>query len=186
MTQRKCPQCDGVMTDLYTFRGWGREGFYVCDTCGHTQSIYEENTTIPYLLFILFEGFLFWMDSRVSPFEYTLYSIVFLFLVYGLYHTIQASRNLDMNYPVIGEAIDTFQPNEIQTEALKHYIEVSTHQGTWIKRFFALFLVVAYSVMFSREANLTTIDYLGYVVIAIILPLWLLFSKFDKGPIDTK
>jgi len=186
MIQRKCPQCDGMMTDLHTFRGWGREGFYVCDTCDHTQNIYEENTTIPYVLFILFEGFLFWMDTRISPFEYSLYGIVFLFLIYGIYHTIQESRLLAINYPIIGEAIDSFQPNEIQTKALKHYIEVSTHQGKWIKRFFALFLIVAYSIMFSMETALTLIDYLGYFVIAIILPLWLLFSKFDKAPIDTK
>jgi len=36
------------MSDLYTFQGWGRDGTYICDTCGHLKNIYEGPTIGPY------------------------------------------------------------------------------------------------------------------------------------------
>ena len=52
MIQRRCPKCEkGIMSDLYTFQGWGRDGTYICDTCGHLKNIYEGPTIGPYIFF---------------------------------------------------------------------------------------------------------------------------------------
>jgi len=56
MIQRRCPKCKtGIMSDMYTSQGWGKEGMYACDSCTHSKSIYEGTTIGPYIFFILFE-----------------------------------------------------------------------------------------------------------------------------------
>jgi len=39
-------------------------------------------------------------------------------------------------------------------------------------------IFISYSIMFYFEKSLDYVDYIGYIVVAIILPIWLIFTKF--------
>lgn len=184
MLQRKCPQCKtGIMSDLYTFQGWGKEGMYACDSCGHSKSIYEGTTIGPYIFFVLFEVIIFFLEDRVSPFEYGVYGTIFVFLVYRIYKAQMRDNMIGVNYPVIGEFEDDFSPNKIQLDALAKFHHTAIKIGKRVKLAIALFITISYTIMFYFEESLDYVDYIGYLFIAIILPMWLVLTKF-KGQDD--
>lgn len=182
MTQRQCPKCkDGIMSDMYTSQGWGKEGMYACDSCGHSKSIYEGTTIGPYIFFILFEAIVFFLEDRVSPFEYVVYGIILIFLVYRIYKAQMRDDMIDVNYPIIGEFEGDFKPNQIQLDALQRFKEVAIKRGTLIKRGIAIFISISYTIMlFNEESGLALSDYLFYGGLIVVLPVWLWFIKF-KG-----
>jgi len=182
MLQRKCPKCEsGVMSDLYTARGWGKEGFYACDSCEHSKNIYEGRTIGPYIFFILFEAVIFYLEDRVSLFEYVVYGVVLLFLIYRIYLAQMRDSMIDRDYPIIGEYEEEFEPNQNQINALDRFKKEALKQSTIIKRSIAVFIAIAYSVMLFNEENaLALSDYLLYIGLIIVLPVWLWFVKF-KG-----
>jgi hypothetical protein len=180
MIQRICPECGGVMSDMYSARGWGKDGFYVCSSCGHSKNIYEGTTMYPYIFLILFEVVIFFLSDSLSVVEYVIYGVVFLFLFYRMYKARMRDIRIENSYSIIGDFKGDFEPNEIQKKALKEYMEVTLKSAKWVKIAIALLVFVSYSVMFYFEESLDYIDYIGYIIIAIILPIWLIFTKF-KG-----
>jgi hypothetical protein len=181
MTQRRCPKCEnGVMSDMYTARGWGKEGFYACDSCAHTKNIYEGRTMGPYIIFIFFEMVLFFLSSSVSLVEYTIYGAVFIFLIYRMYKARMRDVAIDNDYSIIGEFEGEFKPTEIQKKSLATYMKRVLKIGRLVKLTIALLVFVSYSIMFYFEESLDYVDYIGYIVIAIVLPIWLVMTKF-KG-----
>lgn len=181
MTQRRCPKCEsGVMSDMYTVRGWGKEGFYACDSCSHAINIYEGTTQGPYIFFILFEVLIFTLSNNISLGEYIIYIIVFVLLVYRLYKARMRDVTIASDYEVLESLEDTFEANAIQKESLETYMNKSLKVARRIKIAIALFVTLSYSIMFYFEENLSYVDYITYIVIAIILPAWLVLTKF-KG-----
>lgn len=180
MLQRKCPKCKtGIMSDLYTARGWGKEGFYVCDSCEHSKNIYEGKTIGPYIFFIVFEVVIFFLDNNVSLFAYGVYSTILLFLLYRIYKAQMHDSMIDRDYTLIGEFEDEFEPNEIQKKSLEKYMTNTLKTARKIKIAIALTITVSYSIMFYFEESLDYIDYIGFGVIGIVLPIWLVFTKFE-------
>lgn len=180
MTQRKCPKCKtGVMSDMYTSQGWGKEGMYACDSCTHSKSIYEGTTIGPYIFFILFEVVIFFLEDRVSPLEYVVYGVILVFLIYRIYKAQMRDSMIDTEYTIIGEFEGEFEANQNQLDALVSFKELSTKRGTLVKRGIAIFIAVAYSVMlFNEENSLALSDYLFYGGLIVVLPVWLWFTKF--------
>ena len=185
MTQRKCPKCDGVMSDLYTFQGWGKEGMYACASCGHSKSIYEGTTIGPYIFFLLFEAVIFFLEDMVSSFECVVYGGIFVFLVYRIYKAQMRDNMIGVNYPVIGEFDGDFKPNRFQLDALDAFKKVAIKKGTIIKRAIAILLVIAYGIMLYSEdlSNFGLAEYFVYGLVLVALPVWLWFVKF-KGQDD--
>lgn len=180
MLQRKCPKCDkGVMSDLYTSRGWGVDGAYVCDSCGHLKNIYEGTTIAPYIFFILFEVIIFFLEDRVSFFEYVVYGIIFIFLVYRVYKAQMRDSMIENEYPLIEDYKGEFQPTKIQEESLEIYMKKTLNNARIIKAIIAIIIFISYSIMFYFQESLGYIDYISYFVIAIALPLWLILTKFE-------
>ena len=181
MRQRRCPKCEnGVMSDMYTVRGWGKEGFYVCDSCGHTKNIYEGVTMVPYIFFILFEMVIFYLSEVTSLLEYMIYGAIFMFLVYCMYQARMHDIKIASDYAIISEFEGEFEPNEIQKNFLSTYIKTASKTGKLMKITIAFFIFISYTIMFYFENNLDYVDYIGYLVIAIVLPIWLIITKF-KG-----
>jgi hypothetical protein len=181
MLQRKCPECEsGIMSDLHTFQGWGRDGSYVCDSCGHLKNIYEGPTVGPYIFFLLFEIVLFTLSDNISLFEYTMYGVVLLFLVYKIYVALMRDSSIKTNYPLLGENEDDFKPNSMQKSVINDELQKVEKSYKFIKVGIALFLIVAYSIMLYTESNLEVSDYVLYTFLIVVLPLWLIFTKFEK------
>ena len=177
---RKCPKCeDGIMSDMYTSRGWGKEGFYVCDKCENVKNIYEGVTMAPYIFFTLFEMVIFALSSNISSIGYIVYGGIFTFLLFMIYRGRMHDVQIANDYPVIGEFEGDYEPNEIQKYALKNYINKTLNGAKLIKIVIACFIFISYSVMFYFEENLDFKDYIGYTVIAVVLPIWLIFTKFE-------
>ena len=184
MIQRRCPKCEeGIMSDMYTSKGWGQEGFYVCDKCEYTKNIYEGVTMAPYIFFILFEMLIFGLSSNISLIEYIVYETIFVFLLFMMYRARIHDIQITNDYPIISDFKGEFEPNEIQKNALKNYIKKTLKRGKLIKITIACFIFFSYSIMFYFEENLDFIDYIGYTVIAVVLPIWLILTKF-KGIIS--
>jgi hypothetical protein len=180
MLQRKCPKCEtGIMSDLYTAQGWGKEGFYVCDSCEHCKNIYEGKTIGPYIFFIIFEVVIFFLENRVSLFEYSVYGTVLLFLIYRIYRAQMYDTMIENDYAVIGEFKGEFEANEIQKKSLKKYMTETLKTARKIKIAIALSITVSYSIMLYFEESLDYIDYIGFGVIGVVLPVWLVFTKFE-------
>jgi len=181
MLQRKCPKCKkGIMSDLYTFQGWGRDGTYICDTCGHLKNIYEGPTIGPYIFFIIFEIAIFSMESWISLLEYTIYGAFLALFIYRIYRAQMRDSYISHSYPILGNAPDNFIPNSIQEDKLHIEMNQREKSATVIKYSIATFLVLSYSIiLYTDRAPLDIWDYLGYVTIIIVLPLWLILTKFD-------
>jgi len=181
MLQRKCPKCKkGIMSDLYTFQGWGKDGTYICDTCGHLKNIYEGPTIGPYISFIIFEIAIFSMERWVSPLEYTLYGAFLILFIYQIYRAQMHDSYISNNYSLLGNAPDNFTPNTIQEDILRTEMNQREKRGVLIKYSIAIFLIFSYSIMLYTETSPLDIwDYIGYATIIILLPLWLIFVKFD-------
>jgi len=181
MTQRRCPKCKtGVMSDMYTSQGWGKEGMYACDSCTHSKSIYEGTTIGPYIFFILFEAIIFFLEDRVSMLEYGVYGIILAFLIYRIYKAQMRDSMIDSEYTIIGEFDGEFKPNQNQIDALDRFKKVAIKIGKRVKLAIALLIIISYTTMFYFEENLDYLDYIGYVFIALVLPAWLILTKF-KG-----
>lgn len=143
MLQRKCPKCEsGIMSDMCTFQGWGKEGMYACNSCGHSKSIYEGNTIGPYIFFILFEVIIFFLEDNVSFIEYSIYGTILLILIYSLYKSQMRDSMINSNYPILGELKEEFIPNQNQIEALDNFKKEATSKGIMIKRTIAAFVAV--------------------------------------------
>lgn len=165
------------MSEVSSFRGWGKESFYVCDNCGHSKSIYEGTTFAPYLFFILFEIVIFILSDSVSLIGYLFYGILLIFLCYMAYKAYMYDKKIANNYAIQCEFKGEFAPNDIQKEALIAYKNKAFSSGKNIKKAIALFIFVSYTVMFYFQNNLSYMDYIGYAIVGICLPLWLLIIK---------
>ncbi|NOR57255.1 MAG: hypothetical protein GQ474_01905 [Sulfurimonas sp.] len=182
MLQIKCPECEsGIMSDLHTFQGWGKDGTYVCDSCGHLKNIYEGPTVGPYIFFILFEVFLFVISTHISFYEYIVYGVILLFLIYRVYAAIMGDRRIKTEYPILGNAEDDFEPNSMQKSVINDELKKVKKSYKFIKVGIAFFIVISYSIMFyTEEHSLEFSDYVLYAFLIVVLPLWLIFTKFEK------
>jgi len=72
---------------------------------------------------------------------------------------------INTEYAIIGEFEGEFKPNQNQIDALDRFKKIAIKIGRRVKLAIAIFV---------------TIDYIGYAVIAIVLPIWLIVTKF-KG-----
>ncbi len=168
------------MSDLYTFQGWGKDGTYICDTCGHQKNIYEGPTIGPYIFFIIFEIAIFSIERWVSPLEYTIYGAFLALFIYRIYRAQMRDSYISNNYPILGDAPEDFTPNSIQEDILRTEMKQREKSGVIIKYTIAIFLVVSYSIMLYTESSQLYIwDYIIYAITIIVLPLWLVFVKFD-------
>jgi len=182
MLQRKCPKCEkGIMSDLYTFQGWGRDGTYICDSCGHLKNIYEGATIAPYIFFIIFEIAIFYMQRWVSPVEYGIYGAFLALFIYRIYRAQMHDSYISSHYPILGDTADDFTPNAIQESVLDIEMLSREKYGRIVKYSIAMLLVVSYSIMlYAETATLDIWDYLGYGLLIVVLPLWLVLVKFDR------
>jgi len=170
------------MSDLYTFRGWGKDGTYICDSCGYLSTIYEGTTIGPYIFFIIFEIAIFSMESRVSTLEYVVYGAFLILFIYRIYKASMHDSYISSHYPILGDAPDDFSPNSIQERVLSVEMQQREKSSNIIKYSIAAFISISYSIMLYAETTQLDIwDYLGYGAAIIALPLWLILVKFDRA-----
>jgi len=127
---RKCPECDnGKMKPIESFRGWGMEYKYSCDTCGHEKWIYEgsinsgetyESSKTGFWIFlIIIELIVFFNDDIITIFDYTLYVIFLIFFIYKVLtpNKLYKNNTNKISYEII-DNIDELTPEEIEEEKI--------------------------------------------------------------------